>query len=103
MTKVTRKISIRLDASLHDKLQELAKVHPGRSMTTVIEKMVTAGLSDATTAVPQVYLEAAIANLAVIINLLRRVHHVDPEALELAGHFYGILLELTIAIQGVEP
>ncbi len=36
MTKVTRKISIRLDASLHDKLVKLAVIHPKRSMTAVI-------------------------------------------------------------------
>ncbi len=103
MTKVTRKISVRLDASLHDKLVKLVEIHPRRSMTAVIDKMITAGLSDGSTAKAHTYLEAAIANLAVILDLLGRDRDVEPEAPMLARYFYGILLEMTIDIEGVEP
>ena len=103
MTKVTRKISLRLDARLHDRLQELVQLHPHRSMTAVIDKMLAAGLSDGSTTKAHAYLEAAVVNLAVIFDLLRRDLHVDPEAVMLAKRFYGILLEMTIDIEGVEP
>lgn len=103
MTEATRKISMRLDARLHDKLQELVKISPHRSMTAVIEKMIVAGLSDASTVRPRVYLEAVVANLAAIFDLLLRDRNLEPEALTLATHFYGILLEMTIVIDGVEP
>ena len=103
MTKSTRKISIRLDARLHDKLQELVDDHSSRSMTAVIDKIITAGLSDGSTARAHAFLEAAVANLAVILGLLRADGNADPEAMKLVGHFYGILLEMTTAIDGVEP
>lgn len=102
MTKVTRKISVRLDADLHDKLQELVEIDPHGSMTAVIEKMIVAGLSDCSTVTAHAYLEAAIANLAVILELLRRDGAADPEADKLARHFFGLLLELTIDIDGIE-
>lgn len=102
MTTDTRKISIRLDGPLYGKLRDLADIHPHRSMTAVIDKMIVAGMSDRSTAKAHAYLEAAIANLAVIFDLLRRDSHVDPEAVRLARHFYGLLLELTIEIDGVE-
>lgn len=101
MTNVTRKISIRLDADIHQQLRELVEIHPHRSMTDVIEKMITAGLSIGSTAKARSYLEAAVANLAVILDLLRRDRSSDPEAVILARHFYGILLEMIIEIEGV--
>ena len=47
-------------------------------------------------------MEAAVANLAVMINLLLRQHKIDPDDVLLVRHFYGMLLEKTIDIDGVE-
>ena len=102
MTTATQKISVRLDARLHDKLKELVNNHPRRSMTAMVDKLLTAGLSGSSTAEAHVYLEAAVANLAVMLELLRPHRIVDPEAFTLVSHFYGILLEMIIDIEGVE-
>ena len=79
MTISTCKISIRLDAGLHEKMQALAKVHPRRSMTAVIERLIIGGLSENSAAEAHIYVEAAVANLAVMLNLLLRLHKVDPD------------------------
>ena len=50
MTIGTCKISIRLDAGLHKKVQELVKIHPRRSLTAVIEQLIKAGLSESSAA-----------------------------------------------------
>ena len=102
MTTATQKISIRLDARLHDKLKRLVDNHPRHSMTAVIDELITAGLSGSSTAEAHVYLEAAVANLAVMLELLRPHRKVDPEAFSLVSHSYGMLLELIIEIEGVE-
>lgn len=103
MTKSTRKISIRLDASLHDQLRSLADIHSNGSLTGIIEKVIVAGLSNGSTAKSHTYLEAAVANLAVVLDQLRTGSAADIKAIEQIRYFYGILLELTIAIEGVEP
>lgn len=102
MTKGTCKISIRLDAGLHEKMLELVKVHPRRSKTSVIEQLIKAGLSESSAAEGRIYMEAAVANLAVMLNLLLRQHKIDPDDVLLVRHFYGMLLEKTISIDGVE-
>ena len=102
MNNGTRKISIRLDSSLHDKLQELVKIHPHHSMTAVIEKLITAGLSDGSTAKAHIYLEAAVANLAAMLDLLSRDPRVKPEGVQLQSYIYGRLIEMIIDIAGVE-
>ena len=102
MSKATNKISVRLDARLYEKLTRLVNNHPRRSMTAVIDELITAGLSGGSSAEAHVYLEAAVANLAVMLDLLRPHHTVDPEAFTLVSDFYGILLEMIIDIEGVE-
>lgn len=102
MTKGTCKISIRLDAGLHEKMMELAKVHPRRSLTAVIEQLIKSGLSESSAAEARIYVEAAVANLGVMLNLLLRQHKIDPDDVLLVRHFYGMLLEKTIDIDGVE-
>jgi len=72
-------------------------------MTAVIDQMITTGLSPSSTFLPHIYLQAAVANLAAILTLLRLDGRVEADDLALARHFYGLLLEMTIDIEGVEP
>lgn len=102
MTKGTRKISVRLDADLYDKVQKLAGGHPHRSISAVIEQTIVAGLSPSSTAEARIFLEGAVANLAVILELFRRNRDLGPEMVALVNHFYGRLLEMLIIIEGVE-
>ena len=102
MTTATQKISVRLDARLHEKLKRLVSNHARRSMTAVIDELISAGLSGGSTAEAHVYLEAAVANLAVMLELLRPQQSMDPEAFTLVSHFYGMLLEMIIDIEGIE-
>jgi len=102
VTKGTRKISVRLDADLHDTLQKLVEAHPRQSKSAVIEQMIAAGLTKSPIAEARIYLEGAVANLAVILELLRRDREPKAEAIKLVQHFYGVLLEMVIDIEGVE-
>lgn len=102
MTKGTCKISIRLDATVHDKVLKLVEVHPRRSLTAVIEQLIKSGLSESSAAEARIYVEAAVANLAVMLNLLLRQHKVDSDDVLLVRHFYGMLLEKMIELDGVE-
>lgn len=102
MTNGTDKISIRLDASLHEKVLKLVEVHPRRSKTAVFEELIKVGLSNSSPADTHIYLEAAVANLAVMLNLLLRQHKIHPDDVLLVRHFYGMLLEKIIELDGVE-
>lgn len=102
MSKATQKISVRLDARLHDKVKRLVDNHPRRSMTRVIDELLTAGLSGSATAEAHAYLQAAVANLAVMLELLRPHRKVEPDAFNSVSHSYSMLLELLVHIEGVE-
>lgn len=103
MTKDTHKISVRLDAELHKKMQGLVKFHPKRSLSAVVEQMITSALSRTSTAEARILLLGAVANMGTTLDLLSRDRPAEPEALVLLKHFYARLLELAIDIEGVEP
>ncbi len=102
MTSGTRKISVRLDADLYAQLQRLVNVHPQRSLSAVIGQAITGGLSKSSFVETRAYLEGAVANLAVILELLSGDVPKEDETAELLKHFYGLLLEMAINIDGVE-
>lgn len=103
MTKATRKISVRLDAKLHKKIQGLVDFHPKRSMSAVFEQMITSALSKTSTAEARIYLLGAVARLGATLDLMGGDVLAKPETVVLLKHFYGLLLELAIDIDGVEP
>ena len=98
----TRKISIRLDAALYVKLEKLAKISPPRSLTEVVDDILNKALSPRSATDARAYLRSAVANLAVMLELLDRTQRGQPENMMLISDIYSMLLEMLIDIEGVE-
>jgi hypothetical protein len=98
----TRKISIRLDASLYAELEKLATISPSRSMTAVVDDILKSSLLPSSTTKARAYLGSAVANLAVMLELLGRDQRVQPKDIMLISDIYGMLLEMLINVDGVE-
>ena len=99
----TRRISIRLDASLYAELEKLATISPPRSMTAVVDDILKNALLPSSATKARAYLRSAIANLAVMLELLSRGQRGQHEDMMLISDVYSMLLEMLIDIEGVEP
>ena len=98
----TCRISMRLDASLYAELETLAAISPSRSMTAVVHDILKSSLLPSSTTKARAYLRSAVANLAVMLELLGRDQRMQPKDMMLISDVYSMLLKMLINVEGEE-
>jgi hypothetical protein len=71
-------------------------------MTAVVDDILKSSLLPSSTTKARAYLRSAVANLAVVLDLLGRDQRMQPKDMMLISDVYSMLLKMLINIEGVE-